>query len=305
MKTSGYKILSLLKMVSLAALLLASPVSVIVYLVKTNPAAEASFVSSRGVVSYKKAAEGFEPIAEVAIYTSSGGGPALCSGVPVSDSNWVVTAAHCIPDGVEHIDVWFKGQRYQAFEWAIHPGYETIHDLKDVKGSSSTKFDVAFIKTRPNHMSGAGVGDESTVKLGYIKEGSPVIILGYQDNSYNEEVSLYHKVPSGRKVVRCEGLIPQVLTDEVFNFDCGLHHGASGGPVLAVNDDGYVLAGVVSTLFGEKNGITSPLIFSAALANKPNYFLKHEPKERVSNCEFPIRSKVPEGQQSAFCGNPA
>jgi hypothetical protein len=206
-------------------------------------------------------AMGFEPIAEVLVHDQVES--YMCSGVPIADSDWVATAAHCLPLTPKAIQVFFRGRTFSASSWVTHPLFEPGMP-------AGGNYDVAFVKTNPD-IYNVRVGDESPVEIGFAQPGLPMLVLGYQSIDANDQVSRVHKVASERVVVRCDGTTPDHRTDERFSVGCGLQPGSSGGPVLALRDNDYVLVGVISTVNGGSNGITPSSNFAAALAAQPRF----------------------------------
>jgi hypothetical protein len=207
-------------------------------------------------------ARGYEPVASIEIHSPYG--VHLCSGVPIADSSWVATAAHCFPPEVTRIEIAWRGTVYTTRTWVVHPEYEPSVPAGSV-------YDVAFIRSEVHPFTSARIGDDSPVRLGYVEPDVPLIVLGYQSDGYDEP-SMNHLSPSGRQVARCDATSPGLDNGTVFFVACGLVPGASGGPVLMPVDNGYVLAGVISTVADDDhNGMVPASHFAAALAAPLRY----------------------------------
>lgn len=136
-----------------------------------------------------------------------------CTGFFV-EKGYIITAAHCIPPGVQYPAVRFKGKTYPA-EIVKISHYLDIAAIKLVRG-------------RPVH---------KTLKIGtYYRVGQDVWIMGH---------------PKGENYSVAKGIISKIypkvcarnMAGGCFLTDCAVNHGNSGGPALNMKGEAI---GVVS-----------------------------------------------------------
>jgi hypothetical protein len=203
-------------------------------------------------------------------------GSSVCSGTPIAGTRYVVTAAHCVLDRVGEVvsPIVERGDvQYRALEVLIDRGYTT---------APSARLDAAVLVMDR-------VIPGPSARLGDTLPGQDVVTLaGFQPldtdgtllRPRNAEA---HATPTGVTggVVRIEtalaGCVRDVSAVEVtssrLTVPCGLVRGASGGGLLAEDDRGPVLVGVVSTVSFDlsSNGVTPMSAVHRLIENPGRY----------------------------------
>jgi len=182
--------------------------------------------------------------------------PADCTGSLI-ERRWVVTAAHCVEDvddfsetivypGAVDLLATEPTEGYYVDKVYYHPGYN----------SNTYKHDIALLKLKEE------VELSEFVSLIEISEedpdyGNTVLVMGFGDTGPNPSENNYDLRFQEQEVIECE--------DEVSGFICSVGGsgedtcpGDSGGPIISVVDDQFILHGVNSHGFGGETSCGDP-----------------------------------------------
>jgi len=193
------------------------------------------------------------PLPETAVYQESRylvrvvGPGGLCSGTPIKDTRYVVTAAHCVlspatgkfdADGI--VTVFDDGESYRAVRAMVWETGVPLSEMKDWRNDAA----VLVLDTSPGD--GVLLGE-----LGDIASGG--VLVAYQRvdaagrfyrGSFSTKADYSRFVPascrfSGRQIRIVDGYLV---------VPCAMQPGGSGGPVLSQIGGEYFLMGVLSSL---------------------------------------------------------
>lgn len=212
-------------------------------------------------------------------------GAGVCSGVPVSGTNFVITAAHCVVEkSTGHVGSRYdlrverEGNRYDIAEvlvdWNWGPEMDSANDV------------AVLVMSEQVPGPKVSISDEYQV-------AKPSIMVGYQPldgdgtwlrgENYDD---LVHAKGSASGIVNitstpaaCTAAPGEVSRTKsmTWDFPCGMVPGASGGPVLVESGSGnYALVGVISAVnYSLTRNFIAPVDKVHALLANPEKYLKH------------------------------
>jgi Trypsin-like peptidase domain len=200
-----------------------------------------------------------------------------CSGTPLADTSYVVTAAHCVldPDGNPGVRTVERDHvRYEAVAVLVDTAY--VDHPSERLDAAVLVFDrtIPGPAARPGH----SLPSHGTVTLG-----------GYQPLD-SDRTLLRGTNPSNRPLPKgatgtlvkiksapagCEASVSELQTfSDKVSVACGLIPGASGGGLFASGPDGITLLGIVSTVNQDltANGVTPVDSLQTLLTHPDTYF---------------------------------
>jgi hypothetical protein len=179
-------------------------------------------------------------------------GGAVCSGTPITRTNLVVTAAHCVLDADGAVarsrTVLRDGAEYQPLSVLVNPAYHN---------SPSPLLDAAVLV-----MDQIIPGPSARLGAEFPAEG-PVTVAGFQpldtdrsllrgtryDNRPLPQGAIGGVVIINSAVAGCvQGASDAEVTNSQVKLTCGLIPGASGGGAFVDNDGDLTLVGIISTV---------------------------------------------------------
>lgn len=192
---------------------------------------------------------------QAAVLIQSSGTIQLCGGAVIS-SNWILTAAHCLPSASSKGKISVKvnasnfqkdGYWIEVDRYAVHPNFE----------SNTYRNDIALLHS-PSilYNSKAVIIDNGALKL---SAGLPLKITGWGAISESGRASEYLLVAEVPYVETSVCNQPDSYNGKIDeNMLCAGYtdgrsdacQGDSGGPLVASSNDGPVLVGLVSTAEG-------------------------------------------------------
>ncbi|PIE35765.1 MAG: hypothetical protein CSA54_05210 [Gammaproteobacteria bacterium] len=191
-------------------------------------------------------------------------------GAAVLDSNWVVTAAHCVQgDLAEDFEVFTgvddlgssNGQRIAVSRIIVHSNYD----------ESSTENDIALLQLASS-TDAVAIRAATPADAGFFATGQAVSVAGWGNTSTTSEVfpMLLREVDLqvtdfGSCSDAYDGLADSQICASVPGGGKDSCQGDSGGPLIARTPEGPILVGIVS--FGQKCGAaTHPGVYTMVSA---------------------------------------
>jgi hypothetical protein len=189
-------------------------------------------------------------VADVVVRVSGG---TACTGTPITDTRFVVTAAHCVLDQRGEA----AGGRTVVRDGVEYPAVAVIVDL-DYHDAPSARLDAAVLV-----MDQAIPGPSATLGDDFPIDGQ-LTLAGYQrinaDGSLRPRRGGPATDTTERTVAGCVVAVAtaQIEADRV-KLPCGLIPGASGGGAFVDRDGELVLVGIISTSYGTTSNGLVPL----------------------------------------------
>lgn len=209
-------------------------------------------------------------------------GVGLCSGAPISGTNLVATAAHCLLDPntgkvSDRVDLRVeRGDVRYDIESVI---VDTSVSLRDGDGGVRPDRDGALLVMRePVPGPGVDLVDtwdriEDVVIVGYQPVGANGTFsrpATYQGRRAADDASIL----LARTAAACRARWKDAIrSDRALVLPCGMIPGASGGPVIEHGKDGNRLVGILSSVNYDltRNGITPVNVLLGLLADTDRY----------------------------------
>jgi len=211
-------------------------------------------------------------------YLVSVRGPGFCSGAPITGTNLVITAAHCVVEsGTDAV-----GARYDLRVERSGVRYDILEVYVDMswKDGTQSKDDVAVLVMEspipgPSlHLSNSFEPNQSATLIGFQPSGGGSWLRGADYDSHSELMSTSYA---------SHATVPAACSLAATSFKwsknghwwipCGMVPGASGGPLVIAGVNGPTLVGVASSVDFklESNGVAPVEKVQYLLRNRELY----------------------------------